>query len=196
MMKKILSILLLSLIPLGAKSTTHIILVWDGYLQFLPSTLEVELGDTIQWLPLDYPSMVHTVTSSNIPPGAVEFDVIWQAPADTFFQYIPAVPGLYEYVCTPHIQYDMVASFNVVDGTSGINEMNQSDVFVYPNPVSESLFISSIQKEVCYRVYSPSGKLILEGISFGEVDVSSLQKGTYFIELIGIRPRLYSFLKE
>ena len=89
-MKKNIYILLLTLLPFGAKSTIHEILVWDGYMQFLPSSLEVELGDTIQWLPLDYPSMVHTVTSSNIPNGAVEFDVIWQAPADTFFQYIPS----------------------------------------------------------------------------------------------------------
>ena len=72
------------------KATIHEILVWDGYMQFMPSDLtSVQLGDTIEWHPLDVPTMVHTVTSSNIPIGAIPFDQIWQAPADTFFQYIP-----------------------------------------------------------------------------------------------------------
>ena len=88
-MKIIIYLFVLALLPFGAKATIHVIQVWDGYMEFLPYSLEVELGDTIQWLPLDNPTMVHTVTSSNIPNGAVEFDVIWQAPADTFFQYVP-----------------------------------------------------------------------------------------------------------
>ena len=59
--------------------------------------------------------MVHTITSSNIPIGANSFDQIWQAPADTFFQYIPQVEGFYEYVCTPHISFGMTGSFNVIN---------------------------------------------------------------------------------
>ena len=79
-------------------------------MQFLPqgNLDSVNVGDTVQWLPLDFPSMVHTITSSNIPLGAAPFDQIWQAPADTFFQYIPTHVGLYEYVCTPHIPMNMV----------------------------------------------------------------------------------------
>jgi len=102
------SILALALLfaPFNGKTTIHEILVWDGYMQFLPSSLEMQLGDTVHWLPLDFPTMMHTVTSTNIPEGAEEFDVLWQAPADTFFQYIPAVAGLYEYVCTPHIPWE------------------------------------------------------------------------------------------
>ena len=195
-MKKIIYIFFLTFLPFGAKSTIHEILVWDGYMQFLPSSLEVELGDTIQWLPLDYPSMVHTVTSSNIPNGAVDFDVIWQAPADTFFQYIPAVTGLYEYVCTPHVQYDMIASFNVVEGTTGNDEMIQGELLIYPNPVTESLFLNSSQMNLGYKIFTLSGKLIEEGFYNGEIDLIRLEKGTYFIEIIGVRPRLFSFTKS
>ena len=43
-------------------------------------------------------------------------------PADTFFQYIPQVAGLYEYVCTPHIPNGMIGEFTVIDGTTAIKE--------------------------------------------------------------------------
>ena len=114
-MKKYILIIIFSITSLYVKSEIHVILVWDGYSQFMPSSLNINLGDTIHFLPLDPPLMVHTITSSNIPIGANSFDQIWQAPADTFFQYIPQVEGFYEYVCTPHISFGMIGSFNVIN---------------------------------------------------------------------------------
>ena len=114
-MKKILLILLI-LSSFYVKGDIHQIQVWNGYYQFLPSNnITVQLGDTVQWVQLDPPTMTHTITSDNIPNGAIPFDQIWQAPADTFFQYIPQVEGLYEYVCTPHISFGMIGSFNVIN---------------------------------------------------------------------------------
>lgn len=195
-MKKIIYIFFLTFLPFGAKSTIHEILVWDGYMQFLPSSLEIELGDTIQWLPLDYPSMVHTVTSSNIPNGAVEFDVIWQAPADTFFQYIPAVTGLYEYVCTPHIQYDMIGSFNVVEAAAEMVESEHNGFSIYPNPASDILFFNTSEKKVNYKIWTHAGTQIGEGMGTDKIDISKLSKGSYFIEIIGVRPRVFCFTKK
>ena len=82
------------------------------------------MGDTIEWEPYFglLPMMLHTITSDNIPVGAVSFDQVWQMPADTFFQYIPQVAGLYEYVCTPHIPNGMIGEFTVIDGTVAIKE--------------------------------------------------------------------------
>ena len=106
-------------------------MVWDGYMQFLPSSLEIQLGDTIHWIPLDFPSMMHTITSTNIPEGAEVFDELWQAPADTFFQYIPNVAGLYEYVCTPHIPMGMVGSFTVLPPVvGGIKDSWENDMLI------------------------------------------------------------------
>ena len=195
-MKKSFYIFMLLLLPFGAKSTIHEILVWDGYMQFLPSSLEVQLGDTIQWLPLDNPSMVHTVTSSNIPAGAVEFDVIWQAPADTFFQYIPTVIGLYEYVCTPHIQYYMIGSFNVVEAAAEMVESEQNDFAIYPNPANDILFIKTSETKVSYKLWTQSGTQVGEGMVSNKIYISKLSKGSYYIEIIGVRPRLFSFTKN
>ena len=92
-MRNLLFVLVYFIFSLKSNATVHTILVWDGYFQFVDadsfsSDITIELGDTVQWLPLDPPTMMHTITSTNIPVDATSFDYIWQAPADTFFQYI------------------------------------------------------------------------------------------------------------
>jgi len=122
-MKKLILILLI-LSSFNSKGTIHKIGVWGGYYQFVPASITIQLGDTLQWEPFAglLPMMLHTITSSNIPVGAVSFDQVWQMPADTFFQYIPQVAGLYEYVCTPHIPNGMIGEFTVITGNTAIQE--------------------------------------------------------------------------
>ncbi len=122
-MKKILLILLI-ISSFNSKGTIHKIGVWGGYYQFVPPNITIQLGDTLQWEPFAglLPMMLHTITSGNIPVGAASFDQVWQMPADTFFQYIPQVAGLYEYVCTPHIPNGMIGEFTVITGNAAIKE--------------------------------------------------------------------------
>ena len=116
-MKKLLLIFFI-LSSFNSKGAIYQISVWNGYYQFLPpNNITIQLGDTIKWIPLDPPTMYHTITSDNIPVGAAPFNQSWQMPADTFFQYIPQVAGLYQYVCTPHISFGMIGEFTVVNGT-------------------------------------------------------------------------------
>ncbi len=55
-MKKILVILIGLTFSIPSKAIIHEILVWDGYMQFLPNNLTIQLGDTIQWLPTFRPA--------------------------------------------------------------------------------------------------------------------------------------------
>jgi len=123
MIKKILLILCI-ISSFNSKGTIHKIGVWGGYYEFVPASITIQLGDTLEWEPFAglLPMMLHTITSDNIPVGAAAFDQVWQMPADTFFQYIPQVAGLYEYVCTPHIPNGMIGDFTVIDGTTAIKE--------------------------------------------------------------------------
>ena len=76
--------------------------------------------------------------------------------------------------------------YEPVDG-SGIEEGNNSSISIYPNPVANLLFINTttdVQIET-FSFYDITGQLIqintdnwIEGI-----DVSTLQGGTYFIEI-------------
>jgi plastocyanin len=122
-MKKLLLILFI-LSSFNSKGTIHTIGVWGGYYEFVPASISIQLGDTIEWEPYFglLPSMLHTITSDNIPVGAVSFDQAWQMPTDTFLQYIPQVAGLYQYVCTPHIPNGMIGEFTVIAGTTEIKE--------------------------------------------------------------------------
>jgi len=192
MMKKLLVICLFSSLINPFKATIHEILVWDGYMQFLPqgNLDSVNVGDTVQWLPLDFPSMVHTITSSNIPLGAAPFDQIWQAPADTFFQYIPTHVGLYEYVCTPHIPMNMVGSFNVVGNPSSIsNIVSDLNLFVYPNPTKGAINFKSNYLGFQFQIFDSNGSLVMHGKSLPNLDVSILPKGIYHLVVLGDKPR-------
>ena len=115
-MKKLLIILFI-LSSFNSKGTIHTIGVWGGYYEFVPASITIQLGDTIVWEPYFgmLPMMLHTITSDNFPVGAVSFDQVWQMPEDTFFQYVPQVTGLYQYVCTPHIPNGMIGEFTVIN---------------------------------------------------------------------------------
>lgn len=198
-MKKMLLISSLILSSFFSNATIHVINVWAGYLQFLPANLTVELGDTIQWLPLDQPSMVHTVTSTNIPVGAATFDQIWQAPADTFFQYIPLIAGLYEYECTPHAGIGIIGSFNVIDNSTAINDITeeQNKALVFPNPATNTFRFLEVEINTSFKIYGSNGALLLSGKTEEEVNISTLKPGMYFIEIIGNQSRrIEKFLKQ
>lgn len=198
-MKKALIILVIILTSFSLKATIHVVNVWDGYFQFLESNITIELGDTVQWLPLDVPMMIHTITSTNIPDGAEAFDQIWQAPADTFFQYVPEVLGLYEYECTPHaIKYGMVGSFNVIENTLGVDDRDLKDIelLVFPNPATNFIDFKGSNTVSPFKVYAVNGELALSGTINGPVNISTLRNGIYFIEIIGDRPRIMKFMKQ
>jgi plastocyanin len=197
-MKKLLLLASITCVSLTSNATIHIVQVWDGYFQFLSSDITIDLGDTVQWLPLDAPTMAHTITSTNIPAGAQPFDQIWQAPADTFFQYIPTVSGMHEYECTPHaVNYGMVGSINVI-GTTGIPESDDvsKQYSIYPNPTSDYLNFDASIKNETYHIYSEDGKVVLSGNTDEHVNVVPLNPGIYFVRIIGDNMRQKKFVKK
>ena len=200
-MKKIFIILSIILSSFTSKATIHIVKVWDGYFQFLDADITIQLGDTVQWLPLGggAPSMVHTITSTNIPVGAVTFDQIWQAPADTFFQYVPQMLGLYEYECTPHATSNgMIGSINVVEGVNGITDetSSENDLLIYPNPITDIIHFNESSSVYPYKIFTSNGSLILTGTTSESVNVLTLEEGSYFIEIVSDKPRIVKFIKK
>lgn len=199
-MKRTLIFLLLAIFAFSAKSTIHEIKVWDGYYQFLPSSgLTIQLGDTIHWLPLDQPSMVHTVTSTNIPVGAASFDQIWQMPADTFFEYIPTVPGFYEYECTPHaVSYNMVGNFTVESvATSTSAATNDFPHLIQAaGGIATSLKFTHSAQAFPFQVFDLKGKLHLQSSTERVTNIEQLSSGHYFIYLQGDRKRSIRFFKQ
>ena len=198
-MRNLLFVLVYFIFSLKSNATVHTILVWDGYFQFVDSDsfssdITIELGDTVQWLPLDPPTMMHTITSTNIPTGAMSFDYIWQAPADTFFQYIPEYVGLYEYECTPHVQFNMVGTINVVQSTNSTSSNSSQPLFLYPNPSDNFIRIDGLENEA-YQLVDISGRIWKKGHFAKELNITKLPKGKYQLFLCRNR-QSFTFVKE
>ena len=198
-MRNLLFVLVYFIFSLKSNATVHTILVWDGYFQFVDadsfsSDITIELGDTVQWLPLDPPTMMHTITSTNIPTGAMSFDYIWQAPADTFFQYIPEYVGLYEYECTPHVQFNMVGTINVVQSTNSTSSNSSQPLFLYPNPSDNFIRIDGLENEA-YQLVDISGRIWKKGHFTEELNITKLPKGKYQLFLYRNR-QPFTFVKK
>ncbi|MCP4442909.1 MAG: T9SS type A sorting domain-containing protein [Aureispira sp.] len=182
-----------------SQATIHTVQVWDGYYQFLSANITIQLGDTVQWLPLDPPTMVHTITSTTVPTGSIaSFNYTWQAPADTFFQFIPDVAGVYNYECTPHVNFGMVGSITVQNTTTSVSKVKskEEDFYVYPNPTINTIQFSKLNTIEQYRLFDIHGKILLVGKTDEVLDISSFSKGMYWLEIIGDRPRLLKVIKR
>ena len=141
--------------------------------------------------------MVHTVTSSDIPVGADEFDQIWQAPADTFFQYIPKVVGRYDYVCTPHVYFGMIGSFDVVSSVTALSEVELPQIQLYPNPSHNEINITGFTEDVSFVILSVTGSIVKEGMSHDySIDIADLPRGSYLLQLHNETGNSISFQKN
>lgn len=65
---------------------------------------------------------------------------------------------------------------------TGIEELGISSVFIYPNPVSNTLFIQGVEDEAILEVYNLTGKSVIKDKGT-ELDVTSLNQGTYILRI-------------
>ncbi|WPO92861.1 fibronectin type III domain-containing protein [Chryseobacterium sp. HR92] len=71
-----------------------------------------------------------------------------------------------------------------ISKTTVPNSLNQTDIHIYPNPVSSVLYVKNISAKAKYKIYSAVGRLISTGIILNNaIDVSNLINGIYIIEI-------------
>ena len=91
-------------------------------------------------------------------------------------------------------------SYKPVWGTCpslGIDDLNQLDISVYPNPTSDTVYINSSSSQLKVVVFDILGKQVLNKPNTNSVDVSSLSKGVYFIKVSdGINSSTKRFVKN
>ena len=78
--------------------------------------------------------------------------------------------------------------FMTSDNT-GIAEISNSDICIYPNPTSDFIFIENIDPQQVV-IYSLEGKMIKSAGNTNIVDVRDLEKGMYLINIDGIVKKL------
>ncbi|MBX7108139.1 MAG: T9SS type A sorting domain-containing protein [Chitinophagales bacterium] len=103
----LLALIFFSCGMLSAQATKHVVTVSNFV--FTPSSMTINLGDTVEW---QWLNGIHTTTSTTIPAGAVAWNNAIDA-THLSFKYVPAVLGTYNYKCNIH-PTTMLASFTVV----------------------------------------------------------------------------------
>ncbi|MGG5210764.1 GEVED domain-containing protein [Chryseobacterium sp. MIQD13] len=64
------------------------------------------------------------------------------------------------------------------------NSVNQTDIMIYPNPVSTILHVKNISKKAKYKIYNSTGQVIGDGILLNnQINVSKLINGIYVIDI-------------
>lgn len=64
------------------------------------------------------------------------------------------------------------------------NPLNQTDILIYPNPVSSVLYVKNISKKAKYTIYNTAGQIVTHGILLNnQLNVSKLIKGVYVIDI-------------
>ncbi|SIS85339.1 Por secretion system C-terminal sorting domain-containing protein [Chryseobacterium ureilyticum] len=64
------------------------------------------------------------------------------------------------------------------------NPLDQTDIMIYPNPVSSILYVKNISKKAKYKIYNAAGQVIGDGILLNnQINVSRLINGVYVIDI-------------
>ena len=71
---------------------------------------------------------------------------------------------------------------NVYEATLSTNTTTLPEISVYPNPVSETLFVKNA-KMASFKIYDLAGKLVKNGVYQNGIQVSTMQKGVYIIQI-------------
>jgi surface protein len=67
--------------------------------------------------------------------------------------------------------------------TASIEDQNQLDISIYPNPTNDKLFIQGLSSSSRVSIYNVLGKLVLSQTISKEIDVNNLQSGIYIIKI-------------
>lgn len=65
--------------------------------------------------------------------------------------------------------------------TSSTRDPQYQDLQFFPNPVQEKLYLQGLQKATRLRIYDVLGRMVLESLSNGELEVQHLEKGRYWL---------------
>ena len=74
---------------------------------------------------------------------------------------------------------------NFILGYTGQKEFNPKKALkIYPNPVSESIFVENFNGTPTYQIYNIQGQLLMAGpVSNGTINCTTLNKGIYIIKI-------------
>ena len=80
-----------------------------------------------------------------------------------------------------------ITSVHILGSSNDINELNISQPLIFPNPVSQNLYIENIEGIYSIHITTLLGEVLINknnlNTNFFKIDVSSLSPGSYFLNL-------------
>jgi len=67
--------------------------------------------------------------------------------------------------------------------TASIDDQNQLDISIYPNPTSNTLFITGNETPIAVSIYNVLGKEVLSIKNTNKINVQALPSGVYVIRI-------------
>ena len=67
--------------------------------------------------------------------------------------------------------------------TAGVDDQNQLDISIYPNPSSDIVYIEGNYTQLKVVVYDILGKQVMNKVITNSIDISHLEKGVYILQL-------------
>jgi plastocyanin len=172
----------LLLCSLFAQATTHIINFGGAAgLTYAPSTLNVVVGDVIQWQG-SFGS--HPLQSTSVPAGAAAFS----STTGTTFSYAVTVAGNYAYRCTFHAGAGMTGAFTASPATATETGSSEAKVQVSVLNGGGSLLVQSAPTteatdlQICNLAGQVVFATVLEnGSTDTRIDLQNLPHGAYIV---------------
>lgn len=78
--------------------------------------------------------------------------------------------------------------FTEGSSTESFSPLGNKEMYLYPNPVSETLFVNGLTSGVTYKIHNIQGTVFMEGTtSDGKIftNVADLPQGIYFLSIEG-----------
>lgn len=78
----------------------------------------------------------------------------------------------------------LIAKVTFDKTSTALPNVTESGLFLYPNPVGETLHVMGLKETTNYAIYSATGQLVMQGkIADGTLQVGNLHTGLYMIRL-------------
>lgn len=160
-------------------------------MSFSPSSLTIDLGDTVRWTNTSGTHNVNGTTAtfaSNPASFGNSLGTGW------VFKQKFTVAGTYNYRCDQHFSGGMTGTITVVDPTAGISSISDisSSISVFPIPASKELTVQIgafdlLGSDAEIVIYDLAGKEVLRqaiNSTNTTLNTSSLSNTTYILNVV------------
>jgi hypothetical protein len=150
--------------------------------------VNIDIDTLLSWSKGDM-ALLHRLYFGQINPPPFTVNL-----ADTFY-----IPGNLTYNTTYYWRIDEVNDAGVKMGsvwsftTRGTtrekaHESNKINIFIYPNPVGETLYLKEVHRNVVAEVFNILGEKLFSEMVFDRINIENFPEGIYILKVEGHKP--------